>query len=245
LKRLLYPVLMFSFLACANADTTATDTTPVGTDSAVSTSSAASTTDTSATTGTDTAGTTSTTAQPAAAPQESKSMGQGKIAELHTTAGQIDIRFYPELAPGHVDNFISLAEKGFYDGTKFHRVIPGFMIQGGDPNSKDDTAKHTWGTGGSGTNIKAEFSSTPHKRGIVSMARSTHPDSASSQFFIVVKDAPSLDNSYTVFGEVVKGMDVADKIVSAKRNANDRPDEPTAITKIVIRDAREGETASQ
>ncbi|HYK03751.1 MAG TPA: peptidylprolyl isomerase [Thermoanaerobaculia bacterium] len=172
-------------------------------------------------------------------------MGQGKIAELHTTAGQIDIRFFPEIAPNHVNNFLTLAEQGFYDGTKFHRVIPGFMIQGGDPNSKDDSAKHTWGTGGSGKNLKAEFSSKPHARGIVSMARSPHPDSASSQFFIVVKDAPSLDNQYTVFGEVVKGMDVADKIVGAKRNANDRPDEPTAITKIVIRDAREGELAAQ
>jgi cyclophilin family peptidyl-prolyl cis-trans isomerase len=234
---------MFSFLACANADTNATATDPAGTDSAV-TSTAASTTDTSAT-ATDTAGTASNTTQPGAASQESKSMGSGKIAELHTTAGQIDIRFYPDLAPGHVNNFISLAEKGFYDGTKFHRVIPGFMIQGGDPNSKDDSAKHTWGTGGSGTNIKAEFSAKPHKRGIVSMARSTNPDSASSQFFIVVSDSTFLDNQYTVFGEVVKGMDVADKIVSAPKGANDRPNEPTAITKIVIRDAREGELAAQ
>ena len=231
---------MFSFLACANADTTATDTTPVGTDSAVSTSTTASTTETSAT---DTAGTTSTTAQPDAATQENKSMG--KIAELHTTAGQIDIRFFPELAPNHVKNFIDLAEKGFYNGTKFHRVIPDFMIQGGDPNSKDDSAKHTWGTGGSGTNIKAEFNAKSHKRGIVSMARSQHPDSASSQFFIVVKDSDFLDNQYTVFGEVVKGMDVADKIVKAPKGANDRPNEPTAITKIVIRDAGEGDGASQ
>ncbi len=243
MKRLLYPVLMFSFLACANADTTATDTAPVGTDSAVTTSTSASTTETSATTGTDTAGTTSTTAQTDAASQENKSMG--KIAELHTTAGEIDIRFFPDSAPNHVKNFIDLAEKGFYNGTKFHRVIPGFMIQGGDPNSKDDNAKHTWGTGGSGTNVKAEFNPRSHKRGIVSMARSQSPDSASSQFFIVVKDSDFLDNNYTVFGEVVKGMDVADKIVSAKKGANDRPDEPTAITKIVIRDAGEGDGASQ
>jgi peptidyl-prolyl cis-trans isomerase B (cyclophilin B) len=232
---------MFSFLACANADTTATDTAPAGTDSAV-TASSASTTETTAT---DLAGTTSTTTQPDAASQENKNMGQGKIAELHTTAGQIDIRFFPDLAPNHVNNFITLAEQGFYDGTKFHRVIPGFMIQGGDPNSKDDNAKHTWGTGGSGKNLKAEFSPKPHARGIVSMARSPHPDSASSQFFIVVKNAPSLDNQYTVFGEVVNGMDVADKIVGASRGPNDRPNEPTAITKIVIRDARESEIAAQ
>jgi cyclophilin family peptidyl-prolyl cis-trans isomerase len=169
----------------------------------------------------------------------------GKIAELHTTAGQIDIRFFPEAAPNHVKNFIDLAEKGFYDGTKFHRVIPNFMIQGGDPNSKDDNAKNTWGTGGSGTNLKAEFNQIPHKRGIVSMARSPHPDSASSQFFIVVKDSDHLDGQYTAFGEVVKGMDVVDKIVSAPKGANDRPNEPTAITKIVIRDARDSEPASQ
>ncbi|HEX8618077.1 MAG TPA: peptidylprolyl isomerase [Thermoanaerobaculia bacterium] len=172
-------------------------------------------------------------------------MAQGKIAELHTTAGQIDIRFFPEAAPNHVQNFISLAERGFYDGTKFHRVIPDFMIQGGDPNSKDDNAKNSWGTGGSGTNVKAEFNEIPHKRGIVSMARSQHPDSASSQFFIVVKDSNFLDRNYTVFGEVVRGMEVADKIVSAPKGANDRPHDPTAITKIVIRDAREGEIAAK
>lgn len=236
---------MFSFLACANADTTATGTAPAGTDSAVTTSSAASTTETSATAGTDTAGTTSTTTQPGAASQENKSMGQGKIAELHTTAGQIDIRFFPDIAPNHVKNFIELAEKGFYDGTKFHRVIPNFMIQGGDPNSKDDNAKHTWGTGGSGTNLKAEFNRIVHKRGIVSMARSPHPDSASSQFFIVVSDSPHLDGQYTAFGDVVKGLDVVDKIVGAETGPNNRPNNPTAITKIVIRDAREGEIAAQ
>jgi cyclophilin family peptidyl-prolyl cis-trans isomerase len=240
LKRLLYPVLMFSFLACANADTAATETAPAGTDPAVTTSSSASTTETS-TAATDTAAATSTTAQPAAAPQESTNMAEGKIAELHTTAGEIDIRFYPELAPKHVKNFIELAEQGFYNGTKFHRVIPKFMIQGGDPNSKNDDAKNTWGTGGSGRNVPAEFSSKSHKRGIVSMARSQDPNSASSQFFIVVSDSTFLDNQYTVFGEVVKGMEVADTIVSAPKGANDRPNNPTAITKIVIRDAREGE----
>jgi cyclophilin family peptidyl-prolyl cis-trans isomerase len=236
---------MFSFLACANADTSGT---AAGTDSAVTASdTVASYTDSSATTGTDTAGTTatSTNAQPGAAPQENKSMAQGKIAELHTTAGEIHIRFFPDVAPNHVQNFISLAERGFYDGTKFHRVIPDFMIQGGDPNSKDDNAKNSWGTGGSGTNIKAEFNEIPHKRGIVSMARSQHPDSASSQFFIVVKDSNFLDRNYTVFGEVVKGMEVADKIVSAPKGANDRPHDPTSITKIVVRDAREGETAAK
>jgi peptidyl-prolyl cis-trans isomerase B (cyclophilin B) len=115
------------------------------------------------------------------------------------------------------------------------------MIQGGDPNTKTDNTS-LWGTGGSGTNVKAEFNSVPHKRGIVSMARSGHPDSASSQFFIVVADSTFLDNNYTVFGQVTKGMEVADKIVSAKKGANDRPDNPIAIDKIVIRDAHDDET---
>jgi len=163
-----------------------------------------------------------------------------KVAELHTTAGEIDIRFFPDVAPNHVKNFIDLAKSGFYNGTKFHRVIPGFMIQGGDPNTKTSDVS-TWGTGGSGKNVAAEFSSISHKRGIVSMARASDPNSASSQFFIVVKDSPFLDRQYTVFGEVTKGMDVADKIVSAPRGANDRPNNPTTIEKVVIRDAKPNE----
>jgi peptidyl-prolyl cis-trans isomerase B (cyclophilin B) len=148
-----------------------------------------------------------------------------------------------DVAPGHVKNFIDLANKGFYNGTKFHRIIQGFMIQGGDPNTISGDPR-TWGTGGSGTNIKAEFSSVSHKRGIVSMARAASPDSASSQFFIVVADSPFLDKQYSVFGEVTKGMDVADKIVNAQKGQNDRPIDPVAITKIVIRDARDDEKGS-
>ena len=165
---------------------------------------------------------------------------ENKVAELHTSAGEIDIRFFPDVAPNHVRNFLDLAAKGFYDGTKFHRVIPGFMIQGGDPNTKSGDPS-TWGVGGSGSNVKAEFNTISHKRGIVSMARAQHPDSASSQFFIVVADSPFLDRQYTVFGQVTKGMDVADKIVSAARGANDRPNNPTSIDKVVIRDARDDE----
>jgi peptidyl-prolyl cis-trans isomerase B (cyclophilin B) len=163
-----------------------------------------------------------------------------KVAELHTTAGEIDIRFFPDVAPNHVKNFIDLAQKGFYNGTKFHRVIPGFMIQGGDPNTKSTTAG-PWGTGGSGKNVAAEFSTIKHKRGIVSMARSSDPNSASSQFFIMIADYPSLDGQYSAFGQVTKGMDVADKIVKAPRDANDRPNSPVAIEKIVIRDAKPDE----
>jgi cyclophilin family peptidyl-prolyl cis-trans isomerase len=159
-----------------------------------------------------------------------------KIAELHTTSGEIDIRFFPDKAPKHVQNFIDLAEKGFYNGTKFHRVIPGFMIQGGDPNTISGNAA-TWGTGGAGKHVPAEFNDVHHARGIVSMARAQDPNSASSQFFICVADSGFLDRQYSVFGEVTKGMDVADKIVSAPRGSNDRPNNPTTIEKVVIRDA--------
>ncbi|HET7712473.1 MAG TPA: peptidylprolyl isomerase [Thermoanaerobaculia bacterium] len=165
---------------------------------------------------------------------------ENKVAELHTSAGEIHIRFFPDVAPNHVKNFIDLAQRGFYNGTKFHRVIPGFMIQGGDPNTKEANAD-MWGTGGSGTHLKAEFNTVKHKRGIVSMARAQDPNSASSQFFIMVADYPSLDNQYSVFGQVTKGMDVADKIVNAPREPNDRPRNPVSIDKIVIRDAAETE----
>ncbi|HVT04710.1 MAG TPA: peptidylprolyl isomerase [Thermoanaerobaculia bacterium] len=164
-----------------------------------------------------------------------------KVAELNTSQGTIAIRFFPDVAPNHVRNFIELAQNGYYNGTKFHRVIPGFMIQGGDPNTKTaDTG--SWGTGGSGRNLKAEFNAVHHVRGIVSMARSQDPDSASSQFFICVADASaSLDGKYTVFGQVVSGMDVVDKIVSGQTTVNDRPVDPVEIKSVTIRDARAGE----
>ena len=130
----------------------------------------------------------------------------------------------PDKAPGHVKNFKDLAKKGFYDGTIFHRVIPGFMIQGGDPNTKSDD-RSTHGMGGPGYSIKAEFNDTPHKRGILSMARSQDPNSAGSQFFIVVKDSGFLDGKYTAFGKVLSGMAVADKIVNAPRDPRDNPNE--------------------
>jgi peptidyl-prolyl cis-trans isomerase B (cyclophilin B) len=156
-------------------------------------------------------------------PEESKKMSETK-AIIETKFGNMTIKFFPDVAPGHVKNFIDLAKKGFYDGTIFHRVIPGFMIQGGDPNSKDAN-KSRHGTGGPGYTIKAEFNSKPHKRGVLSMARSASPDSAGSQFFIVVKDSNFLDRQYTVFGEVESGIEVADKIVSQPRDGNDNPNE--------------------
>ncbi|PYQ20483.1 MAG: peptidylprolyl isomerase, partial [Acidobacteria bacterium] len=135
-------------------------------------------------------------------------------AVVETRFGEMEIELLPDKAPGHVKNFVDLAGKGFYDGTTFHRVIPGFMIQGGDPNTKDRNAsRDRHGTGGPGYTIKAEFNDVAHKRGVVSMARSNEPDSAGSQFFICVKDSPFLDRQYTAFGRVVRGMEVADKIV--------------------------------
>ncbi len=147
-----------------------------------------------------------------------------EIAVIETKFGKIEVEFFEDKAPGHVKNFKDLARKGFYDGTIFHRVIPGFMIQGGDPNTKsDDRSNH--GMGGPGYSIKAEFNDTPHKRGILSMARSQDPDSAGSQFFVVVKDAAFLDGQYTAFGKVLSGMTVADQIVNAPRDGRDNPNE--------------------
>jgi peptidyl-prolyl cis-trans isomerase B (cyclophilin B) len=143
-------------------------------------------------------------------------------ATIETKLGEITLKFFPEVAPNHVNSFIELARDGFYDGTTFHRIVPGFVIQGGDPNTKsNDRARH--GMGGPGFSLKAEFSKLPHKRGTLSMARAAHPDSAGSQFFICVADAPFLDGEYTVFGEVVKGMDVVDKIVSQPKDQRDNP----------------------
>ena len=147
-------------------------------------------------------------------------------AVVETRFGEIEIELMPDKAPGHVKNFTDLARKGFYNGTTFHRVIPGFMIQGGDPNTKDRNAgRDRHGTGGPGYTVKAEFNDVPHKRGIVSMARAQDPDSAGSQFFIVVKDSAFLDRQYTAFGRVVRGMEVADKIVSEPRDARDNPND--------------------
>jgi len=143
-------------------------------------------------------------------------------AIIETNLGTIVFKLLPDLAPETVRSFEKLAKDGFYDGTLFHRVIPGFMIQGGDPNTKSGN-KSTWGTGGPGYTIKAEFSSRSHHRGIVSMARAQDPNSAGSQFFIVTTDSTFLDRQYTVFGEVTEGMDVADKIVNLKRDGNDCP----------------------
>ena len=156
-------------------------------------------------------------ADPAPAPGGEVANAGNVRAVIKTKFGDIEIKFLPDVAPKHVENFIKLAKTGFYNGTIFHRVIPGFMIQGGDPNTKDSLKKGAYGQGGPGHNVKAEFSDLPHKRGVVSMARAQDPDSAGSQFFIVVEDSRFLDRKYTIFGEVVKGIGVADKIVALPR----------------------------
>ena len=154
-------------------------------------------------------------------------------ANIETNHGKISFELLPDLAPETVRNFEKLAKDGFYDGKLFHRVIPGFMIQGGDPNTKTDN-KGSWGMGGPGYNVKAEFSSRSHLRGIVSMARAQDPDSAGSQFVIVTADSAFLDRQYTVFGQVKEGMDVADKIVNMDKDGNDCPLEKVVMTKITL-----------
>ena len=162
-------------------------------------------------------------------------------ATLETSMGTIVVSFFPDKATGHVQNFITLAKQGVYDRVLFHRVIPGFMIQTGDPLTKDPkTPREMMGTGsakdekGNELRIKAEFNDVSHVRGVLSMARAQDPNSASSQFFIVVKDSTFLDRQYTAFGKVVTGMDVADKIVAAERDARDNPLKPVTITKVTI-----------
>jgi peptidyl-prolyl cis-trans isomerase B (cyclophilin B) len=135
-----------------------------------------------------------------------------EVAVIKTTEGEMVIDFWPDVAPKTVDNFKALAKKGFYDGTCFHRIVKGFMIQGGDPKTKDASKEGEWGTGDPGYKIKAEFNDRKHVRGVISMARSRDPDSAGSQFFICLDPAPSLDRQYTGFGKLIKGEDVLIKI---------------------------------
>ena len=153
-------------------------------------------------------------------------MAETARAVIETKFGEIEIEFLADKAPGHVKNFLDLARKGFYDGTTFHRLIPGFMIQGGCPKTKDaSSSRAVHGTGGPGHTIKAEFNDTTHKRGVVSMARAQDPNSAGSQFFVCVADSTFLDRQYTAFGRVVRGLEAADKIVNSPRDGRDNPNE--------------------
>jgi peptidyl-prolyl cis-trans isomerase B (cyclophilin B) len=159
----------------------------------------------------------------------------GVTAVIETSVGPMELEFLPAKAPGHVGNFVELAEKGFYDGTVFHRTIPGFMIQGGCPQGT--------GTGGPGYTIAAEFNDTPHVRGVLSMARSQDPDSAGSQFFICHGDARFLDKQYTAFGRLTSGQEVLDKIAKAptqKGGEGSKPVSPVKIQKVVVRRPKAG-----
>ena len=139
-------------------------------------------------------------------------MENNEVAVIKTAHGEMTIAFWPEVAPKTVENFKTLARKGFYDGTAFHRIVKGFMVQGGDPLTKDPKQESRWGTGDPGYKFKAEFSEKPHVRGVISMARSSDPHSAGSQFFICLADARFLDKQYTAFGQLIKGDDVLAKL---------------------------------
>jgi peptidyl-prolyl cis-trans isomerase B (cyclophilin B) len=139
-------------------------------------------------------------------------METNEVAIIKTAQGEMTISFWTDVAPKTVENFKTLARKGFYDGTAFHRIVKGFMIQGGDPLTKDAAQQSRWGTGDPGYKIKAEFNEKPHVRGVISMARSSDPDSAGSQFFICLADARFLDRKYTAFGQLLKGDDVLGKL---------------------------------
>jgi cyclophilin family peptidyl-prolyl cis-trans isomerase len=157
---------------------------------------------------------------------------------ITTKFGDIEVELYSDSAPNTVENFKALTKKGFYDGLIFHRIVTGFVIQGGDPYTRDTTNRRRWGTGGPGWNIKAEFNKNTHSRGVLSMARSQDPDSAGSQFFIVLKDSNFLDGQYTIFGKVKSGMDAVDKIASLKTDHADAPINPdqAEIIKVTVID---------
>ena len=170
----------------------------------------------------------------AEAKQEEAKPAAKEVAVVKTSEGEMVLEFWPDVAPGHVENFKKLAKQGFYDGTCFHRVIKGFMIQGGDPNTKDESKKNSWGMGGPGYQIKAEFNSKPHMRGVLSMARSSDPNSAGSQFFICHGDPRFLDGQYTAFGKLIKGDDVLEKIATTPTERPDRPIKRVNIDSIKI-----------
>ena len=157
-----------------------------------------------------------------------------EVAVIKTSAGEMVIEFWTDAAPETIKNFKKLAQAGFYDGTCFHRVIKGFMIQGGDPLTKDASAEDRWGTGGPGYSVKAEFNDHSHVRGVISMARSSDPDSAGSQFFICAGDASFLDHKYTSFGKLIKGDDILEKIATTPTHPPDRPNTKQVIESIKI-----------
>jgi len=157
-----------------------------------------------------------------------------EVAVIKTTAGEMVVEFWPDVAPKTVENFKTLANQGFYDGTAFHRIVKGFMIQGGDPLTKDLEAESSWGTGGPGHRIKAEFNDKAHVRGVLSMARSQNPDSAGSQFFVCLGDAKFLDRQYTAFGKLIKGDDVLGKIGDSPTSVNNSGERSKPLTRVGV-----------
>jgi peptidyl-prolyl cis-trans isomerase B (cyclophilin B) len=166
--------------------------------------------------------------------EEAKAVNTNEVAVIKTTEGEMVIEFWPEVAPNTVENFKKLARQGFYDGTCFHRVIKGFMIQGGDPNTKDAAKEAMWGMGDPGYKIKAEFNDRSHVRGVLSMARSNDPNSAGSQFFICHGSPTFLDHKYTTFGKLIKGDDVLEKIATTATHPPDRPDKRMGVESIKL-----------
>jgi peptidyl-prolyl cis-trans isomerase B (cyclophilin B) len=152
-----------------------------------------------------------------------------EVAVIKTSEGEMVVQFWTDAAPNTIENFEKLAREGFYDGTIFHRIVKGFMIQGGDPNSKDPAKENSYGQGGPSYKIKAEFNDHSHQRGVISMARSADPDSAGSQFFICLAPVPRLDHQYTTFGKLIKGDDVLEKIgdTPVTRNSSGENSKPT------------------
>ena len=170
--------------------------------------------------------------------KKTEAKSTNEVAVIKTSAGEMVAEFWPDVAPKTVENFKKLARQGFYDGTAFHRIIKGFMIQGGDPNTKDLAKEDSYGTGGPGYQVNAEFNERKHVRGVLSMARSRDPNSAGSQFFIMLGAAPSLDRQYTGFGKLIKGEEVLAKIgetpVGSNRGEMSKPKERVEVQSIKI-----------
>jgi peptidyl-prolyl cis-trans isomerase B (cyclophilin B) len=164
----------------------------------------------------------------------SSSSSPDEVAVIKTSEGEMVAEFWPDVAPKTVENFKKLAKSGFYDGTAFHRIIKGFMIQGGDPLTKDESKQSRWGTGDPGYKIDAEFNQKSHERGVLSMARSQDPNSAGSQFFICHGAPKFLDGQYTAFGKLIKGDDVLEKIATTKTQPGDRPEKRMNVESIEI-----------
>jgi len=167
--------------------------------------------------------------------EEQKPMNSAKeVAVIKTSEGEMVAEFWPEVAPNTVENFKKLARSGFYDGTAFHRIVKGFMIQGGDPLTKDPAKESRYGTGDPGYKIKAEFNDRSHERGVLSMARSSDPDSAGSQFFICLANVSRLDHQYTTFGKIIKGDDVLGKIGDTEVNMSDSGERSKPTKRVTV-----------